>query len=204
MSDRVGIFRCKLALFKRLMAARRADDGAPSNPKGGIMMLRDRLPVIFTTTALLCIAVAGCAPPYSPPSLLPVERPATGVDASFGRTWDAVIDGFAARNIPIQTLERASGFIAAEPLQVSDADTTMADCGRYEGATLLAGRAYYNVRVLGDSTRSSVRVTVRWTNLGPSGAGLTQLPCVSTGSWESAFEGAIKERAERAAAAGRL
>ena len=168
------------------------------------MMLQDGLHRVLTTAALLCITLAGCAPPYTPPSLVPVDRPATEVAASFGRTWDAVIDGFAARNIPIQTLERASGFIAAEPLQVSDADTTMADCGRYEGATLLAGRAYYNVRVLGDSTRSSVRVTVRWTNLGPSGAGLTQLPCVSTGSWESAFEGSIKERAERAAAAGRL
>ena len=33
-----------------------------------------------------------------------------------GGHWDAVIDMFAARNIPIRTIERASGIIATEPL----------------------------------------------------------------------------------------
>jgi len=36
------------------------------------------------------------------------------VTSSFGRAWDAVIDVFAEANTPIRTMERASGFIAAE------------------------------------------------------------------------------------------
>jgi hypothetical protein len=53
----------------------------------------------------------------------PVVREQTAVAASFGRTWDAVIDHFAERNISIRTMERSSGFIAAEPFRVREIGT---------------------------------------------------------------------------------
>ncbi|MGH9897071.1 MAG: hypothetical protein ACREA0_34765, partial [bacterium] len=62
------------------------------------------------------VASIGCG--YQPPAP-PMPRDATEVTASFGRTWDAVIDEFADRNIPIRTIERASGLIATELLSIS-------------------------------------------------------------------------------------
>ena len=68
-----------------------------------------------------------------------VSRDAVEVTSSFGRAWDAVIDVFAEANKPIRTMERASGFIAAElatiPVYTSAQRTfahSLADCG-YRG-----------------------------------------------------------------------
>jgi hypothetical protein len=155
-------------------------------------------------TALLLIgALAACTRYYPPTPATP--RDGTGVIASFGRTWDAVIDEFAAKNIPIRTLERASGFIATEALGVApDFGTyrrrlrdTRADCGYNSGSTSLPitpTHATYNIVVRGDSGRSLVRVTVKWMRIvtGP-GASLT---CETSGTWETALEDGIRERAE--------
>jgi hypothetical protein len=136
--------------------------------------------------AIIACAVPGCA--TMPPAQ--VERPVTSVSASFGRTWDAVIDAFAAKNIPIKTMERASGFISADAASVFPVDAAgWADCGKALGVRFFANRASYNVTVRGDSTRSTVRVTATWS------ANSTQ--CTSTGVWESERESDVRSRAER-------
>lgn len=66
-------------------------------------------------TAMVLI-LSGCIKTTGPGE--PVPRSAMPVSASFGKTWDAVIDVFAVKNIPIRTLERVSGLIAAEPSNV--------------------------------------------------------------------------------------
>lgn len=134
----------------------------------------------------------------------PVPHSAMPVDASFGKTWDAVIDVFAFQNIPIRTLERASGFVAAEVSSVElfpqGKTHPWADCGRMArgikgGFTnpiwIQPATAFYNVRVKGDSMRSNVQVTVNWRS-----PAATSGNCSTKGVWESATEENIKSRAE--------
>jgi hypothetical protein len=126
------------------------------------------------------------------------------VHASFGKTWDAVIDVYAFQNIPIRTLERASGFVAAEVATVERVPQgkkhPWADCGRMArgikgGLTnpywIQPSTAFYNVRVKGDSLRSVVQVTVNWRS--PQAAPDN---CSTKGVWESATEDNIRLRAE--------
>ena len=134
---------------------------------------------------LVCLAACVTAPATAP------ERAATPINASVGKTWDAVIDLFAERNIPIRTMERASGFIAAEPALVAMKDgARWADCGGALGVKLGAERATYNVLVRGDSTHATVRATVLWERTGDQG-------CTTRG------ESLVKARAEGASAAAR-
>lgn len=152
------------------------------------------------------LLVAGCI--QSVPPAAPSAHQATAVAASFGRTWDAVIDDFAANNIPIRTVERASGFISAEPVRVplttrngyARTPDPNADCG----STTILGyaqptEATYNVLVRGDSAAATVRATVRWRRA-PGGEAPT-VDCTTRGAWEQAFEATVKRRAESPATA---
>ena len=129
---------------------------------------------------------------YQPPP--PAEpRDATSVNASMGETWDAVIDLFATRNIPIRTIERASGIIATEGLKVEEEDgAEWADCGKYGNIHYRPTTGIYNVLVRGDSSSSTVRTTVRWSYITPK----VNLDCTSSYVWEQGLEQDVKARAE--------
>lgn len=137
-----------------------------------------------------CLAVAGCA---TIPPAQPTPREATSVRAPIARTWDAVIDVFAAENIPIKTMDRASGFISTDPLAVGlRTSQAYADCGKIMGMAIGADHATYTVLVRGDSVRATVRAAVRFVNTSPP-----PTECSSNGTWESVFEAKIKARAEK-------
>jgi hypothetical protein len=156
-------------------------------------------PVITTAFALLA-----CAPKYQAPPP-PAPRLATTVRASQPKTWDAVIDVFAERNIPIRTMERASGFIATDQLGVSNSEGgEWADCGKLKwpkqgkekkatSTRLSPNRATYNVLIRGDTVSSTVKVTARWVHISERGA---MIECMSNGSWEQALEREIVGKAE--------
>lgn len=147
----------------------------------------------------LACGVGGYSPP-EPPS----PREATQVNASMGRTWDAVIDLFATRTISIRTIERVSGIIVTERLSVGHEDgLAWADCGKMGGLSgqvhISPNYATYNVLVRGDSLHSSVKTTVRWVHINPrevdlEGGGVTE--CSTKHVWERALETDIKARAE--------
>jgi hypothetical protein len=115
--------------------------------------------------------------------------------ASTGYTWDAVIEVFAARNIPIRTIERVSGLIVTDNLNVGPEGKEWANCG---SAGLGPSHGTYNVLVRGDSIRSMVKATVRW-SLYVSQAADTE--CSTTHEWERRFEDQIKQLAEQQAVA---
>lgn len=134
---------------------------------------------------LLVLVMAGCVASLPPAP----TRPPTAVAASFGATWNAVIDVFADRNIPIATIDRASGFIATEPLQVDGLDgEKWAVCATSIGMVIPARTATYNVLVRGDSTAATVRATVTWQNASAS--------CVTKGTYESELETVVRALAE--------
>jgi len=146
-------------------------------------------------SALALILAAACA--QTPPGP-PAPHSAMDVAASFGRTWDASIDQFAQRTLPIKAIERASGFIATDLLSLDSTFYPVADCGKdNDGGAFVPTNATFNVLVRGDSAHSTVRVTVRWISVGNSGGGVKSVICSTRGVWETRVENQIKESAER-------
>lgn len=132
---------------------------------------------------------------YKPPPPAPLTpREALEIDASQGQTWDAVIDFFASRSIPIRTIERASGLIASDALSIGPGATVWASCGVFTNDTLRPNSAIYNVLVRGDSTFSTIRTTVRWTYVEEKENRARE--CTSTYLWERQMEDEVKSKAE--------
>jgi hypothetical protein len=142
------------------------------------------------------LVVVGCTQPPAPPTPRTAQ---TQVQASFSKTWNAVIDDFAANNIPIHTIDRSSGIIATDLLNVGPGMSDVADCGSDMGIHLTPTQVSYNVLVRGDTTSSSVRVTVRWVRVGPA-RGLSTATvsedCSTKQVWEQRFETRVKAAAE--------
>jgi hypothetical protein len=139
----------------------------------------------------LAVMLTSCTS-YKPPEP-PSPRDGTRVNASMGRTWDAVIDLFAERNIPIRTIERVSGIIATDRLSVGSEGREYADCGKLNRIRLRPEMANYNVLVRGDSTSSTVKVTVLWTYLTDKGK---NIDCSTTHVWEMGLEEKVKSYAQ--------
>ena len=149
--------------------------------------------------------LGGCIPSYVPPTVVSVPRVGTEVAASFGKTWDAVIDVFSERNIGIKTLDRSSGLIVAENASIRVADAKeWADCGTIPGAhpnspavaSLNAKIARYNILVRGDSIRTMVKATVQFSAPDMTTWASTD-ECQSLGVWEKGVEEEISIRVQR-------
>lgn len=137
------------------------------------------------------VMLSGCVVPAPPAP--PTPRDAMAVGAGFGRTWDSAIDVFAERNIAIRTIDRASGLIVAEPMKVGSG--AYADCGRTMwDVEIPPTDATWNLLVRGDSTRSTVKATVRFASTSPAYG--TSVVCSSRGTWETSLEERIKASAE--------
>lgn len=137
-------------------------------------------------------ALAGCS--LQPPKMYPAPESLT-IAASFGRTWDAVVEHFATSSVPIRTIERSSGIIVTDQMGVARDDASgWSDCGTDGlGGTSRANRASYNLLVRGDSSTSTIRVTATFT----STIGVSPYGCTSTGAYERELMQFVKARAEK-------
>jgi hypothetical protein len=169
---------------------------------------------VATLPLAACLTGGACFPKvqYRTPGPEP-ERPPTVVAAPFDKAWNAVIDVFARENTPIQTLEKASGFIVAEravipylrPDEYAFA-VSLADCGAImypqEGRwrDFAPTSAKYNIVVRSQGEQSTVRVTAKFISVSPSTPTTTltagSRECASKGKYESDTELAIKRAAE--------
>lgn len=165
-----------------------------------------------TVLGLTLLAALGACSRLVPPAS-PSPREAREVRAAFEPTWDAVMDVFAQEVIPIDVLEKASGFVAAETAVISDMTPSdsararaMADCGRRTGSwfanelVFLPSNARYNVLVRSSGPQSTVRVTVRFLRVVWGGGRFITLECSSKGAFEAEFEQQVRRIAERTAA----
>jgi hypothetical protein len=134
------------------------------------------------------LTVTGCA--SLPPA--PAPRPDTEINAPFSQTWDAVVDFFGRSSIPIKTIDRSSGIIAAEATRLAGDNGKYAVCTNPLAHVPVIGGSF-NVLVRGDSARSIVRATAVWVGSQVSGM---DIHCVTTDVWEKDFESAIKQRSE--------
>lgn len=89
----------------------------------------------------------------TPPKQLNVERSKVS-SQSFDATWQNLVTGIAAANLPIKTIAKDSGLIVLEQSGFNMAD---ADCGKPGVAVVLGRRANVNIQVQREPT---VRVTV--------------------------------------------
>jgi uncharacterized lipoprotein len=126
---------------------------------------------------------------------------ATAVSASAERTWDAAVEVFAIRGIPIVSMDSDQGIIATAWVGVNSSQAgKWAECRgvivpgkRFGHYGNFADRAIYKVIVAGDSVASTVKVAVRWAK---DGVPERDLECRTTDVCESEFEAAIKQGAE--------
>jgi hypothetical protein len=152
----------------------------------------------------LFTGIGGCA--YYAPPAAPTPHTAMPVSASFAATWDALIDVLSERRIQIRAVDRASGVLVAEPLLIRDGSDSAADCGRGKllTRTPTPTDAVWNVLVRGDSTTSTVKATVRFSQVDRGSIGTTSAHteaevtrnCESLGNWETALEKSVKASAE--------
>ena len=132
---------------------------------------------------------------YTPPGP-PVPSTEVPIRASFGRTWDVVIDLFADQNLSIATIERASGIVVAIPGVLEEPPGSAmryADCGKCAGLAYVANRVGYNIRVKGDSARSTLRVNAVFRSV----AGGKAYECSTKNVWEATIAERIQRKAEQ-------
>ena len=150
-----------------------------------------------TATSVLRLSVAvfiGCTSP-APPA--PPPRPAVDLAASTDATWNAVIDLFVDRNIPIKTMDRASGFMSGELVPLAEEDArAWADCGTQLGPDPPATTGTFNILIRGDSSRASIRVTAKWIRDDRSEATRDARVCTTRSVWERGIEGAVRAKVE--------
>jgi hypothetical protein len=120
------------------------------------------------------------------------------VAANFDRTWEAVIDIFAKQTIPVATIEKASGLIAATSNLRGVAD--YANCGVVQNLwgdrrTIYANRGEFNVIVRTVGASSTVLVTARFAHVAVDLNDST-IACESFGTFEKVFEESVKVTAE--------
>lgn len=153
---------------------------------------------------LLTLATAACSS-YRAPALRTSPVPATPIESSAGRTWDALVEYVAERLLSIELIDRSSGLLAvatregfstptppARQSLVVLGDTTIANCGSQGSTRYGAGEARYNILVRGDSSSSRVMVNAAFKS-----AGLESYRwCVSTGRFEQMVGEQIRSRVQ--------
>jgi len=139
--------------------------------------------------------LAGCSVTPIPP---PRPRNPAIVNGSFSKTWDATVAEFQARNIRIASADRTTGTIVADSAEVASNDPNAADCGSMMGEPLSPTEATWSAVVQGDSVRSTIKASVRFTRTGMSRDAISKNivteTCSSTGVWETDFEQAVAAR----------
>lgn len=107
---------------------------------------------VVLLAAAACFAIASATAPKAHE----VRRQST-IKASFDEAWDAVIDVFANRSIPVATLEKDSGLIVSEWGSVIGWESVR-DCGSPGIAVVKRDVGKFNVRV--KRVAEGVKVTV--------------------------------------------
>lgn len=166
---------------------------------------------------VLFAACVGSPPRYLPPNGTPAQL-TLEVGADFDATWRAVVETFAETTTSIETIEKASGFVAAaKPVNFARVDDLPAhvDFGSLNGwiaSTYVQARPHvcsarlrYNVFVVPVADHQHVRVNTSWTGhadlQGTSVVYRFDLVGNSTGAFERALLEVIAGKLKQSSAA---
>jgi len=150
----------------------------------------------WTILAVTVLTIA-CSSNYAPPSVYPAPRPLTLPD-SVGAVWPALVDVVTEWQLPLKTVDRASGLLQTELAR--SYDEALWDCGSHQA---VVGGNYQRRPVL-QTEGAYVVLTISAVPRGPE----TQLrvsadprvssvsgrPCASRGTYERDLLEAIRQR----------
>lgn len=158
--------------------------------------------------ATLCSAAAvlscGSRVAYSPP-VAPTVDATVIVSATLDDTWGAVIQTFFDKNIPVKTLEKASGILESDDLHGELGRDC--DCGSWLGVPIggygaYGGDAYYRYRVLVEKREpAKTALTLKSSCRARADRIEGELACRLAPATEASLRSAIVERATRGAGA---
>ena len=150
----------------------------------------------ITTSRLLVVGgtllLAACARPHISPIAPPPYRGI--VEASYDKTWKAIIRSLARQNLPLRAVARDSGVIATDDFVTPI--NLYADCGQVSGEQL-QGESLVSFTIFvepeGDQTRVQVNAKMRsrgsagWLRARPA------YQCASTDKFEANLLDAVRE-----------
>ena len=150
----------------------------------------------FLRSAAVVACLFICAASASKPSQHAVQSAAT-INASYDATWSAVIDLFTEHNWTIQTIDKSSGFITTDWLNLGDDAAHFADCGNAPLATTAITAVRFNVRVKPSAGGTDVVVNDSFRQGRAFGNNSAVVECTSTGALETRIHGEIDSRVQR-------
>ncbi len=139
---------------------------------------------------LLSIALSSCV------TYKPAQKPTAfsnkfTIEKTYEDTWSKVINFFASKNIPIKTIEKASGLVATDSMLLNSiTDKNIFDCGQLNAfgqSTPLHGKASFNVFIEKiDSTKTQMTININSNVSVPMSANLPpqNINCYSIGFYE--------------------
>ncbi len=137
---------------------------------------------------------------YAPPAAPAVDATVV-VAATLDDTWSAVIQTFFDKNIPVKTLEKASGILESDDLHGELGRDC--DCGSWLGVPIggygaYGGDAYYRYRVLVEKREAAkTALTLKSSCRARVDRVEGELVCRLVPATEAALRSAIVERATR-------
>ena len=145
-----------------------------------------RIFVLFLS-ALLFVFIS--CQTYYPPKTYNFEKSRT-YSKTFDEVWGKIVQWFAVNNIPIKTIDKASGIIATEYNIRIDNNTDVMDCGYSEAASEVFEnhRISFNILAVKESEKVNVIVNIfpkctkRMKAYGMSKDKLNEITCESTGN----------------------
>jgi hypothetical protein len=165
-------------------------------------MLRRLASIAATVCAAGLIACVGSV--KRPPTF--EFEPTTVIKGDIDDVWTAVVEYFAIANLPIETIEQASGLIvtswmdASDPEKTTREDRTICHCGKTTGvvaAQWTSGRFSIFVKEVPDGTELRVTCTFRQKRDVFMVADGQMANCNSTGTLEKALHDYIRAVVER-------
>lgn len=150
---------------------------------------------------LRVVAVLGCvvalAASASPPSQQHVVVPAVQLTTDYDSVWAAVIDVFADHNWPTQNLDKSSGIVSTDWMQMSDPQIqAYADCGGSGIAREVSTQVRFNVRAKEIDSGATVTVNSAFRQIRSFDGRVGMTDCNSRGTWERELQVAIERRAK--------
>ncbi len=150
---------------------------------------------IITSRRLVVLGallLAACARPHISPIAPPPYRAI--VEASYDKTWKAMIRSLAGQNLPLRAVARDSGVIATDEFVTPI--NLYADCGQVRGEQL-EGEALVSFTIFlePDGDRTRVQVNAKMRSRGSPGwlRGRPVYQCASTDKFEANLLDAVRE-----------
>lgn len=149
------------------------------------------------SSAILCLMfvfVGGCATAPAQRTVVNSFSYTTSID----KVWSATVETFAELNLPIDNMEKDSGLITTDWINLTGTgNKEYCDCGGLGLAIEEARRGKFNVFVKQVGSEVAVRVNCQFQQTASLGGSTVNRECVSMGNLEARINSLISSKAGR-------